>query len=136
MFFGVSESIPSPPPAAASFVEFSSVELILGVADDVVLSVFLPDTLELSVGGLSVFLLDPLLELSVVDLSAFLLEPLKLSLGVLSLGLLVDPLPVSEIVLSAFFVEPLADESMADLSDFLPEPLPLSDASEAENRIA
>ncbi len=101
VFFRVSESPPSP----VSLAKFSSVELILGVAEDVVLSAFFP---ELSEVGLSVFLLDPLLVFSVDDLSAFLLEPVMLSLKVLSLDLL-DPLPVSEIDLSAFFVEPLSD---------------------------
>lgn len=128
VFFGVSESILSPPISLAT--EFSSVELMLGVADDVVLSAFLLDPLEFSEEGLSVFLLDPLLALSVVDLSVFLFEPVILSLKILSLALL-DPLPVSEIDLSVFFVEPLTDESDAGLSDFLP----LSDATEAEKGI-
>ncbi len=128
VFFGVSESILSPPISLAT--EFSSVELMLGVADDVVLSAFLLDPLEFSEEGLSVFLLDPLFVFSVIDLSVFLFEPVVLSLIVLSLALL-DPLPVSEIDLSVFFVEPLTDESNAGLSDFLP----LSDASEAEKGI-
>lgn len=127
VFFGVSESIPSPPISLAT--EFSSVELMLGVADDV-FSAFLLDPLEFSVEGLSVFLLDPLLVFSAIDLSVFLFEPVILSLKVLSLALL-DPLPVSEIDLSLFFVAPLTDESNAGLSDFLP----LSDASEAEKGI-
>ncbi len=128
MFFGVSESTPSPPTSLAD--KFSSVELMLGVADNVALSAFLLDPLKFSVEDLSVFLLDPLLALSVVDLSVFLFEPVILSLKILSLALL-DPLPVSEIDLSVFFVEPLTDESDAGLSDFLP----LSDATEAEKGI-